>query len=86
MDKTQLEQWRRSLRAVMNLDHFVIVPAEQGSFYVSDQSTSCEAYTVSAASCTCPDHQYRCAGRGLRCKHRVALAIHQGCRAAVRCR
>ncbi len=32
-------------------------------------------YEVTERSCSCPDHQRRCAGTEIRCKHRVALAI-----------
>lgn len=37
------------------------------------QTPSGGLYLVSATSCSCPDHQYRCAGRSLRCKHQISL-------------
>lgn len=38
-------------------------------------STSGEVYEVDAQgrSCSCPDHQFRCAPAGLMCKHVLAL-------------
>lgn len=33
-------------------------------------------YVVSRDGCTCPDHQYRCAGTSRRCKHVLALALY----------
>ena len=30
-------------------------------------------YVVTRDACSCPDHEHRCKGTELRCKHRVAL-------------
>jgi predicted nucleic acid-binding Zn finger protein len=36
-------------------------------------STSGEVYEVTSASCSCPDHTFRCKPNGLKCKHQIAL-------------
>jgi predicted nucleic acid-binding Zn finger protein len=41
-------------------------------------STSGEVYEVTPETCSCPDHQFRCAPNGLKCKHRLALIEGHG--------
>jgi len=61
-------------RALVDGKDFIFV-ADDGGEFIWCMSTSGETYEVTSASCTCPDHQYRCRPNGLQCKHQLAL-IH----------
>lgn len=65
-------QEARTARGLIEGPDYQFLPARPGVWYCTSVSGS--QYIVSEHSCTCPDHQYRCApSPEARCKHQVAL-------------
>lgn len=62
-------QMDRVARAINEGSGWEILETET-NFHVLSGSRS---YVVSPYGCSCPDHQYRCAGTEMRCKHRIAV-------------
>lgn len=74
-------QSQREVRAYQEGSEYVWVPDQSPNRrFLWLLSASGEVYEVDAAgrSCSCPDHTYRCAPAGLKCKHLLALAAGLG--------
>ncbi len=68
------QQSARAKRAAEQ--EFVFCHDGDHDFFHCHSLSSGEVYETTLASCSCPDHSFRCAPNGLACKHQLALADH----------
>jgi predicted nucleic acid-binding Zn finger protein len=65
------EQESRVVRAFAESADYTFVMLAPGRYAVATKSG--KSYQLTPSACSCPDHQHRCAGTEMRCKHVVAL-------------
>jgi len=74
MDTRNLkEQFKRGVRAMMELERFLFIVDGRTTYVHSDNSN--ETYTMTHHTCTCGDWQHRGSKHGFRCKHLIARGL-----------
>jgi hypothetical protein len=77
-------QFQRGVRAMMGLREYrclqvlgawMVHNPETRETYCTASGGRSRGDTLSAAGCSCPDHQHRCREQRLRCKHQIALRL-----------